>query len=591
MKDFFKYVLATVVGIIGVGAIMAVIGFISMIGIIAAGNATPSLKDNSVMVMKLQGQLDDYVQEDVIGQLTGNAASNLSLSTMLEAIRKAKADDHIKGIYIEGGYVLSNTALYQELRNALLDFKKSGKWIIAYGDRYSQGAYYVCSVADKVYMNPEGMLDWHGLGAQYYYPKDLYAKFGVKYVVAKVGKFKSATEMYTEDGMSDANREQTSRFLGGAWKVMLEDVAKSRGINKDTLNLYADNINMLEDPKVLQKEKFLDGFCYGDEIKQIVKKKLGIADDEEINQVGVKAVCQAIEDEAEGDEIGVYYCQGTIVQSAPQGILAGEGPNIVADDVIDDLQKMADDESIKAIVLRINSGGGDAYASEQLWHEIEKINKTKPVVVSMAGAAASGAYYMSMGTSWIVAQPTTLTGSIGIFGLIPDVSGLLTQKLGVKFDEVKTNRNSNFQGVPLARPFSDEEMGALQGYVNRGYSLFRKRVADGRRQPVEKIEEIAQGRVWLGSDAINLKLVDQLGGIDDAVKKAAKLAKLEEYHTAVCNPETDWLTQLDNAQKHRNYLDEQLRAVLGQMYEPFMQLRQLNQREILQAACPFNWRF
>jgi len=590
MKDFLKNVLATIVGLFGFLTIMSIFGFISLMGIIASSNSTPSVKDNSVMVMKLQGNISDFTQKDLLGEITGDKVNSMSLANMVSAIKKAKDDEHVKGIYIEAGITLSNTALYQELRNALADFRKSGKWIIAYGDRYSQGAYYVCSVADKIYMNPKGMLDWHGLGTNTSYVKDLYAKMGVKIVVSKVGKFKSFTEKYTEDKMSDANREQIERYMNGTWQIMLADVAKSRGINKDSLNSYADNINVFEDPELLRKQKFIDGFCYGDEIKDIVRKKLGLEDDEKINQISIDGINSAIEDNREGDEIAVYYCQGSIVENAPQGIFAGQGEYIVCQDVIDDLDEIAENEDIKAIVLRINSGGGDAYASEKLWHAIQNINKKKPVVVSMSGMAASGAYYMGMGSRWLVADPTTLTGSIGIFGVFPDFSGLITQKLGIKFDEAKTNRNSNFEGMAYSRPLNAEELTSLQRYIDRGYVLFRKRVADGRKQPVEKIEELAQGRVWLGTDAIKIKLIDQLGNLDDAVKKAAEFAKLKEYHYVVANEETDWITQLNNAGKRKYYIDEQLQLILGSMYEPFMHLRQIDQREILQASYPYDLR-
>uniref|UniRef100_UPI003FF05C2B signal peptide peptidase SppA n=1 Tax=Prevotella sp. TaxID=59823 RepID=UPI003FF05C2B len=587
MKQFFKSVAATVVGIFAFGIIMGIFTFISLIGMLMSGDK-PSLRDNSVMVMKLQGTINEQGQEDVMGQITGNSFNQLGLNEILSAIKKAKNEDKIKGIYLEPGALITDYATLQEIRKALEDFKKSGKWIIAYGDAMTQGCYYLASVANKLYINPEGSVDWHGLASQPMFLKDLYAKFGVKYTVVKVGKFKSFTEQYTEDKMSDANREQVSRYINGLWQQMLTDVSKSRGINKDSLNHYADGFVAFEDSKLLKTHKMVDGFCYYDEIKNIVKKQLGIKDTKRIRQASMSEVNAAVEDKYDGSTIAVYYCQGGITSQATTSLWGGE-QQIVSSNVISDLNDLAKDEDVKAVVIRINSGGGDAYASEQIWRAVSQLNKKKPVVVSMGGMAASGAYYMSMGARYIMAQPTTLTGSIGIFGAFPDISGLITQKLGVKFDEVKTNRNSGYQGALMARPFTPEELSYLQAYVNRGYTLFRKRVADGRKMSVDEVEKIAQGRVWLGSDAKNIKLVDGLGGLDDAVAKAAQLAKVKDYHTDEYPLPASWMDQLLNNVEtgSGNYLDEQLRLTLGDMYTPFMWLRHINEHEPVQASLPY----
>lgn len=591
MNNFLKNSLSTVVGLVIFSVLCSIFAFIGLAGMMVAGNARSSIKNNSVLVLNLQGHISDYAEnsDDIMSVLQGTSNTAVSLSDMTSAIKKAKTDKHIKGIYIEAGMTLSNIALYEELRNTLLDFKKSGKWIIAYGERYSQGAYYVSSVADKIYINPSGMLDWHGLGSVVEFDKGLMKKIGVNVVVAKVGKFKGATEKFTEDKLSDANREQTERYLNGSWQTMLKDVSASRGIDTARLDGYADDINLLADVRQYKQRKLVDGFCYNDQIKDIVKKQLGIDKDDEIKQVSVGDMNSAVADSDDGGAVGVYYCQGEIVQSKPQQMLSMADDNIVCDDVIADLEKMAKNDDIKAIVLRINSGGGDAYASEQLWHEINKINKKKPVVVSMSGAAASGAYYMSMGSRWIVAEPTTLTGSIGIFAVLPSASELLTSKLGIKFDEVSTNKNSNFGTFSYARPMTSAEFGAVQSYVDRGYVLFRKRVCDGRKLSVDDVEKIAQGHVWLGTDAKKIKLVDEIGGLDAAVKKAASFAGVaDSYHTVVCNNPVSFIEQiLDNGNKKKdNYLSEQLKDVLGIMYEPVMRLKMLKEASMLQAHCP-----
>lgn len=589
MKQFFKYVAATIVGLFAFGVIMIFFGFICLIGMVVSSSGAPSLLDNSVMVLKLQGEISDKAEEDWLGEITGNQFNQLGMNKILSAIHKAKKEDKVKGIYLETGILQTDYATLQEIRGALADFKKSGKWIIAYGDNFSQGGYYLSSVANKVYVNPEGNIDWHGIASQTQYIKDVAAKFGVHFTVVKVGKYKSFTEMYTEDKMSDANREQVSRYINGLWQQILTEVSASRNINKDSLNHYADGIMAFEDSQLLKSRKLVDGFCYYDEIRDVVKKQLGLKSDEKIHQASMDDVNAAVEDgNALGDQIAVYYCQGNIV-SAASSSLYGSGQEIVSKQVIKDLQELGDDDNIKAVVLRINSGGGEAYASEQLWRAVSMLNKKKPVVVSMGGMTASGAYYMSMGARYVMAQPTTLTGSIGIFGALPDWSDLMTQKLGFKYAEVKTNRHSSYGTAGSTRHWTPEEIGILQANVNRGYALFRKRVADGRKLPVEQVEQIAQGRVWLGTDAKSIKLVDGLGNLNDAIAKAAQLAKISDYGTQEYPASADWMDQLLDrvSGTSGSYLDEQLRLTLGDLYKPFMTIRNMKEKEPVQATLPF----
>lgn len=556
---------------------------------VASSNSKPALKDNAVMVMKLQGQIEDRTEDNWLGELTGEQFNNIGMNRILSSIRKAKNEDKVKGIYLETGILETDYATLQEIRNALADFKKSGKWIIAYGDALSQGGYYLASVANKVYVNPEGNVDWHGIASQPQYIKDVAAKFGVHFTVVKVGKYKSYTETYTEDKMSDANREQVSRYISGLWLQMLGDVSKSRNISKDSLNRYADGLMVFDDTKLLKSRKMVDGFCYYDEIRDVVKKQLGLKADETINQVDYNDVDMTIDDSnLMGEEIAVYYCQGSIVRMETPSIYDSE-QQIVSTKVIKDLQELADNSQVKAVVLRINSGGGDAYASEQIWRAVKELNKKKPVVVSMGGMAASGAYYMSMGAQYIMAQPTTLTGSIGIFGALPDFSDLMTKKLGFKYDEVKTNRNSTYASAGMSRPWSAEEIATMQNYVNRGYSLFRNRVAEGRKMSTEQVEKIAQGRVWLGTDAKKIKLIDGFGGLSDAIDKAAELAHLSSYQAVEYPALAGWMEQLlDMAGGNKGtYLDEQLRLALGDLHQPFIMIRNMKEKEPIQAALPY----
>lgn len=587
MKDFIKNVLATMVGMFGFFIVMGVIGMMSIIGMIASGNAAQNVEKNSVFVLNLSGTISEQGSENPLSMFTGDNSLNSGLNDILSSIKKAKANDDIKGIYIEAGALMTNYATLQEIRNALADFRKSGKWIVAYGDFYTQGAYYVASVADKVYINPKGIVDWHGIGAQTMFYKDLMAKFGVKWEVVKVGTFKSATETFTEEKMSDANRLQTKTFIDGTWRNVCDAVSKSRGISIDSLNSYADSYLALQATETLMKAKMVDGMMYGDQVKDAVKKMMKLEKDDDISQLTLNDMLNVKDGKVEGSEIAVYYAEGDIVQDPKAATMFGNNNYIASRKVCKDLEDLMNDDDVKAVVVRINSGGGDAYASEQMWHQMSELRKVKPVVVSMGDYAASGAYYMSAPASWIVAQPNTLTGSIGIFAVIPDLSGLVTTKLGVRFDEVKTNRNSTF-GNLMARPFNAEEKAMLQASVNRGYSLFRQRVAEGRRLPVESVEKIAQGRVWLATDALNIKLVDQLGGIDDAVKKAAELAKLKDYYTSDYPATASWMDNLLNSMSSSGtYLDEQLRQTLGDFYQPFTMLRSIDKREAIQARIPY----
>lgn len=586
MKDFFKYTAATVVGIIVFTIVCVALSVMSIVGMVASASATQAVEKNSVLVLKLNGSIDEQGTDNTIGKLTGNYIPSTGLNDILSAIKKAKEEENIKGIYIDAGLLSTDYATLQEIRSALEDFRKSGKKIIAYADTYSQGSYYLASVADKIYLNPIGMVDWHGIGAQPVFYKDMLAKFGVKFQVVKVGTFKSATETYTEEHMSDANRLQTKMFLDGTWKQVCNAVSKSRGISVDSLNRYADELLMFQSAEILLKRKVVDGLAYASDMKDIAKTQFGIGKDDDLNRLFVSDMTNVKEKQTSGEEIAIYYAYGDIVQSEKVSLLGGGSHCIVSSTVCSDLKDLMDDDDVKAVVIRVNSGGGDAFASEQIWHQVMELKKKKPVVVSMGGYAASGAYYMSAPASWIVAQPTTLTGSIGIFAVFPDMSGLVTQKLGVKFDEVKTNRNSTF-GNLMARPFNEEETAVMQQYVNRGYQLFRKRVADGRRLPVESVEKIAQGRVWLGADAIGLKLVDQLGGLNDAVAKAAKLAKLGEYYTVDYPAPSSWIDQLLAGASDAGSVDARLRLTLGDLYEPVSLMRNLDKHEALQARIPF----
>ena len=586
MKDFFKYVLATVVGMLLFSIVMGVFMVMSMVGIVASGEQTKSIKDNSVLVLNLSGTLDERAQADPMAFIKGEDTEATGLDDMLAAIRKAKTNDKVKGIYIEAGaFAADSYASLQAVRKALADFRSSGKWIVAYSDSYTQSTYYLASVANKVWVNPQGMIDWHGLASQKIYLKDLLEKVGVKMQVTKVGKYKSAVEMFTVDKMSDADREQTEAYINGIWKNVVNDVAASRHLTANQLNTYADSLITLAPATELVKMKMADQLLYTDQVKAEVKKLLNIDQKDEIYQLSVSDMANVKDERKEGDQVAVYYAFGDIVDGAAASPTSLNESVIDAQKVCRDLEKLANDDDVKAVVVRVNSGGGSAYASEQIWHQVSELKKKKPVVVSMGGMAASGGYYMSAAANWIVAEPTTLTGSIGIFGMFPDMSNLMTNKLSLHFDIAKTNKYSDFG--TQSRAFNADELAHLGTYIDRGYKLFRKRVADGRHMSEAQVEQIAQGHVWLGQDALKIKLVDQLGGLNEAVSKAAALAKLDKYHTASYPAPAGWSEMLLDRMQSGNYLDEQMKAALGEYYEPMMVVRNLSNRNPIQARLPF----
>lgn len=584
MKDFLKYMSATVVGIIVFSVLVTALSIMCLVGMVASESSSKNVSDNSVLVINLNGTMTERSDEDIMSLINSTEIKCLGLEDVISAIEKAKANDNIKGIYIEAGMFSADSyASLQAVRRKLLEFKKSGKWIVAYGDIYTQSTYYLSSVANKVLLNPSGQIDWRGMAAQPMFFKDVMEKFGVKMQLSKVGTYKSAPEMFTADKMSEPNREQITVYINGLWQNICQGVSESRGISIDKLNAYADGLFTFSDPKDYVSAKFVDKLTYTDGIKKEINALLKNEADEDINTITLADMATVKAPKKKGEEIAVYYAYGDIVDEAGSAI--SQGHNIVGKDVCKDLQDLMNDDDVKAVVLRVNSGGGSAYASEQIWHYVEMLKQKKPVVVSMGGMAASGGYYISSGANWIVAEPTTLTGSIGIFGMFPDFSGLLTQKLGVKFDEVKTNKFSAFG--TMARPFNEEEMSYLNKYIERGYALFRSRVAQGRKMKIEEVETIAQGRVWLGQDAFKNKLVDELGGLDKAVAKAAQLAKLKEYHTAAYPSKSSLFEQFANKLNGDSYIDNHMRMTLGEYYEPFMMIKTINKQNAIQAKVPF----
>lgn len=581
MKDFLKYMLATMLAMLCMGVFACLMGFLMLLSVAATGNEKPAIEDGTVLRVSLNGTIDERVQENPFSKLLGNSAlETQGLDNMLSAIKIAKDNKKIKGIYLEGGTLAADFATLQELRGALADFKKSGKFIIAYADTYTQGAYYVASLADKVLINPSGMLDWHGISSQPIFYKELLDKLGVKVQVFRVGTYKSYVEPYTRTEMSEANRRQVESFIGDIWGTLCKDVAASRKVTTDSLNAYADRYMVFSEAEDYRKGGLVDSLCYVDGVRDKLRQLAGV---EKLHLVGAAALARTQDASGPDEKVAVYYAVGGIVDEATTSALGSES-QIVGKKVVRDLDDLMNDDDVKAVVLRINSGGGSAYASEQMWRAIQLLKAKKPVVVSMSGMAASGGYYISCGADMIFAEPTTLTGSIGIFGMIPDATGLLTDKLGLHFDVAKTNEASDFGA--LGRPLNAGESAAVQAYVNRGYALFLKRVAEGRKMKVADVDSIAQGRVWTGAQALKIKLVDRLGNLDDAVAEAARRAKLKDYSVAAYPAAPSWMENLMD-EVRGDYMESRLRSALGEYYRPLMFVSNLNGTDRIQARIPF----
>lgn len=586
MRQFMKYVIATICGValFFVGIYLLFFIFVSIVALAGSGNT--SIDKHSILRIELTGNITEQAPaENPFAEIIGNdVLANQGLDVLIKAVRDAKDNDNIDAIYLEGGMVSTDWATLQYLRGELEAFKKSGKKIVAYADQYTQPSYYIASVADTVAINPQGMLDWHGIASQPIFYTGLLEKIGVKMQVFKVGTYKSAVEPYILNSMSDANREQVESYISDIWNEVTHAVSKSRKISVDSLNAYADNYVALAEPKSYKAKHLVDKISYVDEVREMLRAIAGENDVHFVTPTEVVAAAKAKE-KNDGDAIAVYYAQGDIVDEAATTSFSEES-QIVGNTVVEDLDRLANDDDVKAVVLRINSGGGSAYASEQMWRAIQLMKKKKPVVVSMSGMAASGGYYMSCGADYIVAEPSTLTGSIGIFGMIPDVSGLLKEKLGLSFDVVKTNESSDFGAS--GRPFNASESDAMQQYVNRGYRTFITRVADGRtaaghKMTIADVDSIGQGRVWTGNQALKLGLVDQLGTLDDAIAKAAKLAKVEKYYTDSYPAPASWMDKFMDAAKQKDYLEERVKTTLGEYYAPLSFVLNADNNSMLQT--------
>jgi protease-4 len=576
---------ASTLGVIIASVILFFVAFIVFAGIAVSVGTTPAynLQKNTVLQVNLTGTINDRENSTPFDFLFGNSNDTYGLNDILSAIKKAKENDKISGIYLKASMVSTGYANVEAIRRALLDFKESGKFIIAYGEMLNQKSYSICSVADKLVMNPLGALDFRGLATSIQFNKGIFEKWGVEMQVYKVGTYKSAVEPYTLDKMSDANRKQVTSYLNDIWGNLLTGISESRKIPTEQLNRYADEFLMLSAPETIVSYHLIDSLKYGNEMEDCIKELMKLSDKDKLHIAGVKEMKSVpdVNKKIEKDEIAVLYAEGEILSDQLSSIY--HSGNITAKEYVKELKKLKDNENVKAVVFRVNSPGGSAYASEQIWHAVKELREVKPVVVSMGTYAASGGYYISCGANKIVAEPSTLTGSIGIFGLIPN-GAQLAKKMGATYDGVSTNKHSNFSDDVLSIPFlgfdllparalNSEEGSMLQAYVERGYDLFLSRCAEGRGKTKAEIDSIGQGRVWTGNQALKLGLVDELGGMDTAIKTAAQLANLEKYSLGEYPVKKDFLTSLLKESAE----DVKVRIVKGFLgAETFQQKRMLN---------------
>lgn len=587
MKDFLKYTLATIVGIIACSIILSVIGILSFVGIAASAGtaATTTISNSSLFKLELKGTVNERVVENPFATLMGEEQAALGLNDILASIQKAADNDFIKGIYLEAGNISAQPASIEEIRNALVRFKQTGKFIVAYGDTYSEADYYICSVADKVILNPKGIVDWHGLASQTIYFKDLLDQLGVEMEVFKVGTYKSAVEPYTSTEMSDENREQITAYITSIWNNMVDNVSLSRGISAEQLNYYADQYMAFCPTEECLTAGLVDTLLYKDATRDYLKQLMNTDEDDRLEVVTlneVKNIQKNVPLDKSGNIIAMYYAEGQIVDSPSTGM--STAPEIVGEKMCLDLRKLRDDDNVKAVILRVNSPGGSAYASEQIWNEVVQLKAKKPVIVSMGDFAASGGYYISCAADTIIAQPNTLTGSIGIFGMFPNPHKLITDKLKLNIETVKTNRFADFGA--MGRPFSTDERAIMQRYINNGYATFIQRCADGRGMTNADIEAVAQGRVWTGEMAQGLGLVDLLGDIEMAEEIAAGMAGIEDYTLISYPKEQSMLTMLLDQTKE-DYIEARISKLAGKLQHELNLIYNIDSWSNLQTRMPY----
>ncbi len=584
MKQFFKMTFASALGVFVAAVLISIVFVFSLIGIAASMSSTPEYtpKSNTVYKLTLNGTLSDNVQENPFAALMGETESALSLKAILSSIQTAKENSNIKGIYLDAQSLSAGTSSLDAIRRALIDFKESGKFIIAYGDNFTQGGYYLCSVADKVFLNPQGSLSLIGMASQTMFYKGLLEKIGVEMLIFKVGTYKGAVEPFMLDKLSDANREQIQSYVSGTWNNVVNDIATSRNIPVEDINNFANQGLAYAAASKAVECKLVDELKYRSEADAYVKelaeqndKQLKTASLSQINSIKTTAI-------EHDNKIAILYAEGEITDAASATPYNTEAT--ITEKLADELIKLKDDEDVKAVILRVNSPGGSAYVSEQIWRQVVELRKVKPIVISMGDVAASGGYYISCAANKIIAEPNTLTGSIGIFGMVPNTTGLFN-KLALTADVVKTNTYADMGD--MTRPMREDEKALVQASIERGYDTFLTRCADGRGMSKDAINEIGQGRVWTGEQAKERGLVDELGGIEKAIEAAASLAELDEYSLTYVSGSKDFFEEL--IEKQLGEVKASIvKNVLGSDYIYFKQLNTIKSATGIKARLPYD---
>ncbi|NPD86349.1 signal peptide peptidase SppA [Lentimicrobium sp. L6] len=582
MGQFFKFTLASVLGVI-LAIFLSIFILIGMMtAAISAGDEETVVEENSILRIKLNYPLNDRSVNDPtsIMNLSDFGKENPGLNEIIKSIEKGAEDPNIKGIYLNAPDVSGGPAQLEEIRKALLKFKESGKFIVAYATGYGQGAYYLASVADEVYLHPEGMILFKGFASEMMFYKGLFEKLDVEMQIIRHGKFKAAVEPFMLDKMSESNREQNTALLTSLWSNILNEISASRNISIEKLNEAADQLS-LDNPKKALELKFIDGIKYPDEISALLKEKTEKAEDDDLEFLSIGKYKNSAffkENTVAKDKIAVIYAAGEIKAGKGNDTYIGE------ENIRKAIIKAREDDRVKAIVMRVNSPGGSALVSDLIWREVTLTTPVKPVVVSMGYVAASGGYYISCAADYIYADPNTITGSIGVFGMIPNVNGFMTNKLGITFDEVSTNENGNY--ITINKALTPYQREVIQSSVERVYDSFITKVAKGRNMTKEDVDRIGQGRVWSGSQAIEIGLVDELGGMNEAIVKAAELAEIETYKLKELPVQKDPFQQIleDLTGQSSSIM---MKHYLGEKYKYVEMMENMENRAVIQARLPF----
>jgi protease IV len=591
MKQFFKFMFASMIGTFITIMLASIISMLIFFGMLTSiiSSASEGSKDkivkvesNSVLHVKLNYEIADRTSNNPFENFnfqTFKASENLGLDKILKSIHKAKDDENIKGIYLDLTSIDGGMATLEEIRNALVDFKKSGKWIISYSEIYTQGTYYLASISDKIYLNPAGIVEHRGLSSELMFFKNALEKLEVEMQIIRHGKFKSAVEPYMLEKMSDANREQYQLLLNTAWGSMVKQVAKSRNITVEKLNELADNMT-IQDAKIAKAEGLVDETYFKDELLAELRKRLKLDENDDINYISLMKYSKSFKAEKtknSSKQIAVIYANGEIRSGESEDGTMGSETISAA------IRDARLDDNVKAIVLRVNSPGGSALASDIMWREVVLAKKAKPVIVSMGNVAASGGYYIACAADKIIADEKTITGSIGVFGVVPNAQGLMNNKLGITFDRVKTNAHSDLMSV--FKPLSGDERAIIQLGVEKIYDDFITKVAEGRHMTKEAVDKIGQGRVWMGLDAIKIGLVDEIGGLEKAIEVAKQTAKLDAYEVVDYpkrkDPFDEFIEELTT-----NMETKVLTKALGSEYKYYKKVQDISIQSGIMARMP-----